>query len=84
MTDQAGVRGVLEQEPVGSAQSERRQDPDSDEGYFELQESDATVFPRSDREQQRSREQGKGQPARRNGREHPHHRFARDTAPHAK
>ena len=30
------------------------------------------------------REQGKGQPARRNGREHPHYRFARDTAPHAK
>ena len=84
MTDQARARGVPEQEPVGPAQSERRQDPDSDEGQLELQESDATVFPRPDREQQRSREQGKGQPARRNRREHPHHRFARDTAPHAK
>ena len=30
-----------------------------------------------------SREQGKGQPARRNGREHLHHRFSGDAAPHA-
>ena len=83
MTDQAGARGVLEQEPVGPAKSERGQDPDRDQGQLELQESDATVFPRPDREQQRSCEQGKGQPARRNGREHPHHRFARDALPHA-
>ena len=32
MTDQARARGVLEEEPVGPAQSKRRQDPDSDEG----------------------------------------------------
>ena len=82
MTDQAGARGFGEQEPVGPARSERRQGPDRDEGQLELQESDTTVFPRPNREQQRTGEQGKGQPARRNGREHPHHRFARDAAPH--
>ena len=54
MTDQAGARGVLEQEPVGATKSERGQDPDGDEGQLELQESDATVFQRPDREQQRS------------------------------
>ena len=30
VTDQAGARGVLEQEPVGPTKSERRQDPDCD------------------------------------------------------
>ena len=84
VTDQAGARGVLEQETVGPTQSERGQDRDSDQGQLELQESDAAVFPRPNREQQRSREQGKREPARRDGREHPNHRFARDAAPQAK
>ena len=68
---------------MGPAQGERGQHSDGDEGQLELQESDAAIFPRPDREQQQAREQGKGQPACRNGREHPHHRFAGDAVPHA-
>ena len=66
---------------MGTPQDERGQDPDRDEDKLELQESDAAVFPCPDREQYRSREQGEGQPARRNGREHARHHFARDPAP---